>query len=133
MSRVTPKSSSSADDLVFEHATNRRYLDELARFLGVPVTYGLPRNEVWAGNLRSGKSYDVLGPLFGRVGLDYDDDLAGRTFYIGPRLMTRDGLTVFSWVAPWSLMTARGTTSTENGRRRMGVSVLVPTTASGTT
>lgn len=45
-----------------------------------------------AGNVRH-------GALIGRVSLDRTDVLAGREFYIGPRHIERDGITVYSWAA----------------------------------
>lgn len=93
----------SADhpDLPMEQQRNADYITWFKGWLEGRVTYGRSRNEVWVNpntNV-SGKSYDLLHPLVGRVALTEPDETLGTDFYIGPR-WGGFGSTTVSWLAP---------------------------------
>lgn len=93
----------SADhpDLPLEQQRNADYMAWFKGWLEGRVTYGRSRNEIWVNpntNV-SGKSYDLLHPLIGRVALTEPDETLGTDFYIGPRWGGL-GSTTVSWLAP---------------------------------
>ncbi|GAA2163101.1 AAA family ATPase [Pedococcus bigeumensis] len=93
--------SENTDDLAYEAATNRRYLTALEARLSRAVPIALAANEKWVGHTpRSGLSYDQLGPLVARVGLDVQDEHLGASFYVGARWLSDFDHAVVSWDAP---------------------------------
>ena len=91
----------NADDLAYEAATNRRYLEALAERLERRVEISVTANAKWVEHIpRSGLSIADLGPLVARVGLDREDDDLGTAFYIGARWLSGFDHPVVSWDAP---------------------------------
>jgi len=91
----------SAVDLPFEQAKNGEYLKRLKQILERPIEYVTTRSRSWVdGRPKLGRGYDQLHPLIGRVGLESDDELLGRNFYIGPRHIEEGEFRTFSWAAP---------------------------------
>lgn len=88
-------------DLPLEQQRNAEYLAQLNEWLARPINYGVSRNERWVNPAPNGhgKSYGVLHPLIGRVGLTKPDRDLGTSFYIGARRFAGDNQTV-SWLAP---------------------------------
>jgi hypothetical protein len=93
-----------SDDLEAERGVNEEYLrrlqqwhdalDDIARKMAVP------QNTVWGGRIPSAKPAEtVIRPLIGRVGLDHEDDLLGRDFYIGGWYREFGGVVVINWAA----------------------------------
>ena len=92
------------EDLIAEQTNNQTYLLALSQKLMAPqarVAMSRPRNNQWTGTSLPTVAEPIRHPLVGRVGLDQDDDdVEGRSFYIGPWHVQQDGITVFSWAAP---------------------------------
>lgn len=92
---------SAESDLPYEQAKNTEYLALLKAKLSIRVEYGLARSRIWVQpQPNHGRTYDAMHPLIGRVGLTDEDDLVGRSFYIGARHIDDGDLRVFSWAAP---------------------------------
>jgi DNA helicase II / ATP-dependent DNA helicase PcrA len=91
-------------DLPFEQAKNIEYLGLLKAWLEKPAEYGITRGRQWVAPTPhiAGKSYELMHPLVGRVGLSDPDELMGTNFYIGSRHIEEGDLRVFSWAAPIS-------------------------------
>lgn len=88
-------------ELALEQQRNSEYIEWFREWLTRRVTYGTSRNEVWVNPSPNahGKSFDLLHPLIGRVGLTEPDEDLGTDFYIGPRWGGSGSATV-SWLAP---------------------------------
>ncbi|HCV22839.1 MAG TPA: hypothetical protein DGN59_05215 [Candidatus Latescibacteria bacterium] len=91
--------------LLHERAINEEYLRILKKWyqgLTDLTTYvAVPQNTMSAGGAPSIQpSARVIGPLIGRVGLDFDDPDLGASFYIGTYYQElSDGTVVVSWAA----------------------------------
>jgi DNA helicase-2/ATP-dependent DNA helicase PcrA len=94
--------SDREEDLPFEQAKNTEYMKLLKEWLEKPAEYGVSRSQKWVKPQphAGGKTYDVMEPLIGRVGLASEDELLGNNFYIGARHIEKGDLRVFSWAAP---------------------------------
>ncbi len=70
-------------------------LDDIARRMAIP------QNTVWGGGIPNPKPAEtVIRPLIGRVGLDHEDALLGRDYYIGSWYLEFDDVVVVNWAAP---------------------------------
>lgn len=102
---------SHKQQLVNEQSADERYQGLLRTKQELPRTYQGPRNTMWTG---SGIPHDVSlpdGGLIGRVALDAPvPSVGGASFYIGPRHIQGNGLTVFSWAAPVAATLFHGVT-----------------------
>lgn len=91
------------DIVRFEQSRNLRYqamLESLeGRLRSAARGVDRPISNEWVSKVLPTGGEARQGTLIGRVSLDRSDPLAGRDFYIGPRYIERDGITVFSWAA----------------------------------
>lgn len=93
------------DALAYERAINEEYLRILKEWYAglkdLTVHVAVPRNTMSAGGVPSIQpSSAIIGPLIGRVGLDFDDPMLGTTFYIGTYYQElSDGTVVISWAS----------------------------------
>jgi DNA helicase IV len=95
--------SSKPREVAFEQAVNVRYMEWLRSKLSTPIEYSQSRSREWlCGHPNLGRDFSSVGPLEGRVGLDRPDDDLPLSFYIGHRYLSREGVTVYSWLAPIS-------------------------------
>lgn len=88
-----------------ERAANEWYLRRLEAWLsgrqGIAGSVSVPQNSVWTGTgVKVSPSRAVVGPLAGRVGLGYEDDYLGQSFYIGPWHIDDADFVVVSWTTP---------------------------------
>lgn len=102
-----------------ERARNEWYLEKLERRLqqGVVLagSIGVAQNTIWTGTgINIAPSRAVVGPLIGRVGLNYADEDLGRSFYIGPWNIEEDNFMVVNWAAPVAQLFFRGSDSESN-------------------
>ncbi|MAG68978.1 MAG: hypothetical protein CL471_01565 [Acidobacteria bacterium] len=93
------------DVLNLERAVNERYIRVLeAWYKGLedlPSGVVVPRSSIWAGGApKLQPSQRVIGPLVGRVALDYHDELLGSDYYIGTWYQELGDVVVISWAAP---------------------------------
>lgn len=89
-----------------ERAVNEEYLRELRAWydgLGDIARHtAVPFNTVWAGGgaIKVRPSKSVIGPIVGRVALDFNDPLLGTDFYIATwYLELNDGTVVVNWTS----------------------------------
>ncbi len=93
-------------DLANERSVNEEYLRELqAWYEGLKelaVYSVVPRSSLWVGTVSKARpSTGVIGPIIGRVGLDYRDSLLGADFYIATWYHELDdGTVVVNWASP---------------------------------
>lgn len=99
--RRTMNTRHRAQQIANEQAADERYGDTVKRLSDRPTPVQGPRNTIWTG---SGLPQQISlpdGGLIGRIALDAPDALVGGpSFYIGPRHLQNEDLTVFSWAAP---------------------------------
>lgn len=96
-------SNSHARQVADERAVDERYQQALRRDddrTRQMSTQG-PANGRWTRTAQPRGQWLPSGPLVGRVALHHTSEIVGGLeFYIGPRHVEEDGLTVFSWAAP---------------------------------
>jgi DNA helicase-2/ATP-dependent DNA helicase PcrA len=93
------------DDLQYERAVNERYMHEVNRLVADDQAVAREitaqqRNGQWLGTSLTLGSGPLVKPLHGRVALDLDDPVLGRSFYIGSYRADFDGTAVISYAAP---------------------------------
>jgi DNA helicase II / ATP-dependent DNA helicase PcrA len=104
-------SNERARQIAGEQAADERYRDALRRDdeRAHHVQIQGPANSQWTRTGVPRTPALPTGELVGRVALHHPSDLVdGSEFYIGPRHLAEDGLTVFSWTAPIASTFFRG-------------------------
>ena len=100
-------------DIATERSRNERYLALLRDETNVPQqTVAGPRNTIWTNTADRTRARGVqVLPLAGRVGLELEDELLGRSFYVGSEggwYQEIDGHAVISWAAPMASLFYEG-------------------------
>ncbi|MCY4104964.1 MAG: AAA family ATPase, partial [bacterium] len=93
------------DQVNSEQAVNEEYLHKAKRqqrsFLDRAHGVSTPRNTIWSASTPRipGSARASIGPLTGRVALDYEDPDLGASFYVGDYYTELDQAVVISWIA----------------------------------
>jgi len=103
------------DILALEQATNEKYLEtsqrEKKRLDVVREVTALPRNSQLHGTQANVGPSEATTRLIGRVAIDIDDPILGKTFYIGSSRVDDGDLQVINWSSPMAQIFYKGTKS----------------------